>query len=300
MNMRWRCERRSASLTDPVEDNEQQSKSDNSSHQDRPRKDADAQPDNSGVLRARDCARLERELLTPQYQAMLQALQDRVPLFRQFDTWAEVLAFMRAGTSKDPKKDEILRPIFEAYDRDGDPSWQTILLVIFWPGLLSIYHKKQKWDENSGDQWSNVTCVFMQVINRVKVQERLSGFVQKVYNDTIHHLYKDYQRSWNQATQEIATIPWEIEDLVGEVDGFDHESVFLDCIYVEEVYELEKSRIRQCWYEGRISEADFHLVVGTRLYGQSLADYARNTGQNYEAIKKQRQRVDAKIGRFRE
>ena len=46
---------------------------------------------------------------------------------------------------------------------------------------------------------------------------------------------------------------------------------------------------------GRITEADFLLLVGTRLYRQSIAEYARSVGVNTEAAKKRRQRAEAAI-----
>ena len=46
---------------------------------------------------------------------------------------------------------------------------------------------------------------------------------------------------------------------------------------------------------GRITEPDFLLLVGTRLYGQSISEYARNAGLKAEAAKKRRQRAEAAI-----
>jgi len=51
---------------------------------------------------------------------------------------------------------------------------------------------------------------------------------------------------------------------------------------------------------GRISETDFHLLVGTLVYGRRLSECAEDVGLNYQAAKKRRQRAGAAIRRFEE
>ena len=65
-----------------------------------------------------DLERLEQELDGSAYQALLRRLQRKHLFFRGFRTWAEVITLMRNGTSTDPRKDEVLRPIFEAHGED--------------------------------------------------------------------------------------------------------------------------------------------------------------------------------------
>ena len=61
---------------------------------------------------------------------------------------------------------------------------------------------------------------------------------------------------------------------------------------------IEIKRLRAHMDAGRITEADFLLLVGTRVYGRSVANYARETGLGYQVAKKRRQRAEATIGRF--
>ena len=51
---------------------------------------------------------------------------------------------------------------------------------------------------------------------------------------------------------------------------------------------------------GRITEADYLLLVGTRVYGKQVVDYAREMGLAYQVAKKRRQRAEAAIRRFQE
>jgi len=247
----------------------------------------------ASASRVRDRERLEQELQTEDYQYLLERLQRNEPFLRQFRTWADVIAFMRSGTSTDPRKDEVLRPIFEAHSQDKDPCWRTILLVIFWPGLESIHFQKRCWDADPRERWQNVTWTFLQVLCRVDVKQRPDRLVQKIFNDTVHHLYDEYRRVWNRMNRELATDPEDIEALAGGVEGINFAGMEL-----REAQEIEIQRLREHMDAGRISEADFLLLVGTRVYGRSVADYAREAGLNYQVAKKRRQRAEAVIGRF--
>jgi hypothetical protein len=243
--------------------------------------------------RDQDRERLEQELQTGEYQKLLRTLQKKEPFLRQFSTWADVIAFMRNGTSTDPRKDEVLRPIFTAHAGDEDPRWRAVLLAIFWPGLESIHYQKRGWDADPDERWQNITWTFLQVLCRIDVTRRPDRLVQKVFNDTVHHLHDEYRRAWNRTNREFTAEPEEIDALAGGVEGIDFAAVEL-----REAQEIEINRLREHLDAGRITEADFLLLVGTRVYGQSLADYAREAGLDYQVAKKRRQRAEAVIRRF--
>lgn len=244
-------------------------------------------------LRERDRARLDQELETSGYQRLLRGLQRRNPFLRQFRTWADVIAFMQKGTSRDPCKDEILRPIFQAHGIDEDPRWRTILLVIFWPGLLSIHWKKHFWDRDPEELWQNIVWTFLKILCQIDVKRRPDRLVQKVINDTAHHLHDEYRCIWDSANGEFAVDPKVLEALSGGVDVNPTAGIEL-C----EAQDLEIRRLRGHLEGGRITEADYLLLVGTRVYGKPVADYAREKGLAYQAVKKRRQRVEAAIRGF--
>ena len=245
----------------------------------------------ASVSRDRDRERLEQELQTGEYQNQLRRLQKKEPFFLQFNTWADVLTLMRSGTSRDMNKDEVLRPILTAHAADQDHRWRTILLVLFWPGLRSIHSKKRLWDREEPDElWQRIYWAFHQSVCRIDVARRRDGLVQRIYNDTIHRLHDDYRREWLHADREAATDPVELTALSGVAEGIDFEGMDL-----REACQKEIDRFRGHLDAGRISEADFLLLIGTRLYGQSISEYARGAGLNTEAAKKRRQRAEALI-----
>jgi hypothetical protein len=243
--------------------------------------------------RERNREQLEQEIRSDGYQGLLRRLKEGEPFLRRFAGWEEVLAFMREGTSRDPRKDDVLRPVFRAHRADGDARWRTILLVIFWPGLASIHRQKRTWDPDPEELWQNVLWTFLRVVCRIDVARRPARLVQKVFNDTVHDLHEEYRRTWDRTGPEC---PW--DDKVGPVAGA--HGIDFDGIALRETREAEIRRLREHLAAGRIGEADYLLLVGTRVYGRSVADYARGAGLDYQVAKKRRQRVEAALRRFGE
>lgn len=240
----------------------------------------------------RQQASLEQELRSEDYYALLMRLRQDESFFRRFETWEEVIAYMRAGTSRDPAKDEILRPILRAHRDDQDHRWRAILLAIFWPGLLSIHRQKRHWDGDIDERWQNVTWTFLEVLCRIDVDRRPDRLVQKLFNDTVHRLYGEYRRKWSVTAAEL---PLELDDLnalSGGIDDIDYSGIELRIAQAAEI-----RRLREHLDAGRISEPDFLLLVGTRVYGKSAAEYARETGMDSALARQRRFRAESAIRR---
>lgn len=246
----------------------------------------------SSVSRDAALRQLEREILQDDHQILLERLHKRNPLLRGFATWGEVVAFMRKGTSRDPGKNAVLLPIIQAHAADHDPRWRRILLVIFWPGLAAIWHRKRYWDNDPDALWTNVTWAFLQTVCRLDPSKRANRLVQKIVNDVFHALHDDYRRDWDRATWEVVTDP---DELVRHDVEDEREAVAAD-LWVEQESRIAILKAHRT--AGRISDADFLLLVGTQVYGRSLAEYARDSGLNYEAAKKRQQRAMKAIGGF--
>ena len=80
---------------------------------------------------------------------------------------------------------------------------------------------------------------------------------------------------------------------VADLNGIDFEGIDRRI-----AQEAEIERLRDHLAAGRITEADFLLIVGTRVYGQSIPAYARAAGLKKEAAKKRRLRAEAAIRHY--
>lgn len=246
----------------------------------------------SSVSRDAERRQLEWEILQEDHQAMLDRLRKGNPLLRGFGTWGDVVAFMRQGTSRDPGKDAVLLPIVQAHAQDHDQRWRRILMVIFWPGLEAIWRRKRYWDSDPDALWTNVTWAFLQTVCRLDPSRRSSRLVQRTINDVFHRLHDEYRRDWDRAAREVVTDP---DELVGR-DVEDGREAAAAALWMEQESRIAILKTHRA--AGRISDADFLLLMGTQVYGRSLVECALESGLNYEAAKKRHQRAMKAIGGF--
>jgi len=232
---------------------------------------------------------LRRELQSKKYLTILQQLQQNAPFFLSFSTWEEVVAYMRKGASDGPNKDTVIRAILSSHQSDRNPCWRTILLVMFWPGLRSIRHQKYHWDTDPEELWQNLVWVFIQVICKIDIAKRPNRLANKIINDTVHRLCDIYRTKWKISGLE-QSLDSDPTSSIGAKDDIDYEGIDLRLSQATETQRLQKHLD-----SGHISEEDFLLLVGTRVYGKSVAEYAREVGIKSDFARKRRLRAEAKL-----
>src|SRR5262249_47510825 len=121
---------------------------------------------------------------------------------------------------------------------------------------------------------------------------RRERLVQKVFNDVVHHLHDDYRKDWDHSKRQLATDP---DMFQRRASNNERELIATELRDEQEVRIKQLIALRDA---GRLSEADFLLLVGTQVYGQTLANHAHDCGLNYEAVKKRHQRAMKAIGEF--
>lgn len=245
--------------------------------------------------RDRGYQRLQEEVAGVEYGRLLKRLQRSEPSLQGFSKWSDFIAFMREGTSDDPRKEEALLAILQAHAVDQDPRWRAILLLVFWPGLDSIFNRKVRWDPDEDERWQNVVWAFLQTVWKLDIARRTDRLVQRLINGTIHRLHDEYRRVWNRSDRETTTDPEQLEEMVGGGEGVDFDGIDLRLMQDAEI-----KRFRDHMDAGRISEADFLLLVGTRVYGKTAAQYARETGISSDLARKRRLRAEAAIRKAEE
>jgi hypothetical protein len=243
--------------------------------------------------RRREYFRLEKKIESSEFRALLATLQQGSSPFGQFDTWGDVVAFMRAGTPRDPRKDEVLRPILLTRGKGEDERCWTILLAVFWPRLLAIHRWKRHWDKGNPDElWQRVCAAFLESIHRINLERRPHCLAQWVLNTTINRLYAGYEREWKHAKRECATDPDVIQNLARAA-----EEIELAGIVLRDEYRRWCCRLWGYVQAGLITESDFYLILGTRIYGQPVSEYARQVGVKPDTARKRRIRAEAAIRR---
>jgi len=244
----------------------------------------------SSVSREREFAQLRCELRGEPYQELLTAAQGEVPALQQCHTWDQVADFIVAAGTDNPDRDGLLRLAVATYQCHSDHRWLTVALMAFWPAMESIHRRKRKWDRDPDQRWQNTVWSFIQTVSTVDVACHGERIFEKLYAETSRRLYRDYERQWLHQRREAATVPADLPDLAGAAEPDDSAA--------EALHEAQRQRaraLRAHLAAGRITEADYQLLVETRVHGKSVADYCRKTGLSYAATRKRRARVEAAI-----
>lgn len=243
--------------------------------------------------RDHDYERLEQEVGGEPYASLLQRLQQTNEFLRPFASWNEVAAFMRGGAADDPRKDEVLRPILAAHAEDRATHWRTVIIVLFWPRLRAVCHKREHWDRDVDALWANTLWAFLQSVCHHDLTRRSHLLFRQLTNSATRRLGDEYRKARRRTAFEVPTDPEIVERLAGGTK---------DCgpsgLELQEEQDLRIERLREHLAAGRISETGFHILVGTSVYGKGLHEYAKEEGLSYQAAKKRRQRAEAAIRRY--
>ncbi|MDD2709243.1 MAG: hypothetical protein PHV34_14750 [Verrucomicrobiae bacterium] len=239
---------------------------------------------------------LEQEIRGAAYTSLMQEIQETAPSLKRFVAWNDLIAFMRQGRSDDPLKDQILRPILAAHASTQDSRWCTLLLVIFWPGLDAIASRKRKWEPDLEERWQNLLWAFLQTLSKLDLAKRPNRLVQKIINDTFRRFFDKCRAGWEQSMREITTAPDEFERLAAG----DENGVNFDRMDLSSTQDLEITRLIGHLNEGRLNEKDFLLLIGTRVFGKSAAQYAHEMGMDQDLARKRRLRAESALRKFEE
>jgi len=234
--------------------------------------------------RKRDYEDLRRQI--EGYGELLAQLRQKESSLDCFDSWTDVLSYMHEGTWDVPLKDSVLGLILHAHKEDGDPRWRTILLGVFWRNLEALHYLKRRYDPDPKEFWPNIIWAFLQVICNWDAARHRQEIGRKIHGDVTNLLYRTYERKWRTPGLEFL----DDKDLI-EIAGAAEDTRFRNAESEEHVI----GKLAFLRDVGVISESDFLLIIGTRVYDRALADFARSRGLNYQRVKKQRQRAESNI-----
>jgi len=199
---------------------------------------------------------------------------------------------MQKGPARDHQKDSVLHSILREHSKDKDPRWRTVLLLMFWPALQLLQFQKRRLDPDTDELWQNLIWAFLATVFQFEVNGCSNGLVQKLINKTAYKFQDECRRIHKDDEREVGVDQEELKELAGAVQGID-----FDDIELREKQKAEIKRLSEHLEAGTINDPDFLLLSSTRIYGESIQEYAHRTGMTYECAKKRRSRAEARIAR---
>lgn len=236
---------------------------------------------------------IKDELQTEGCRTLLANIAASCPEFQTFQSWAAAAMHIHALPADSSEKDQLLSGVFLAIQSHGTAGYQAVLLALVWPELKRIHAGKIYWDKDSENRWANVVWAFLEAVERFDPAVRTTGITRKLFNDTIHRLYKLYKSEWDLLEAELPTSP---DEILNQHDRPEEASLLAAA--PESPGDFAIANLRSHLDAGRIDQLDFQLVFDTRAQGKRLADCAAESGLTYQAAKRRRTRAESLIQEF--
>lgn len=222
-----------------------------------------------------------------EYLGLLNQIRLEQPAFRAVASWHGVAALLRDVGAGAPQHDAFLRALLAVVGPTPDEVGTNVFLFLFFPALLAVFHRKRQrmWDQDHDLLWSNVQWTFLQSLHHLCQSSRRDRIWAYLRNQVIHRLSEMYRRRWRREGTERSC------------DSID----FWQLAAMPSAYEGTRRRLRIARLEallarGELARVEFELIVATRELGMTVAEYAAASQKSFEALRKRRQRCEARIG----
>lgn len=222
---------------------------------------------------------LEREIEKESFKTMFGEIKARNPILLEFHSPRCLIEFMHTEKENYEKKDGIIHALIREY-QNNNRSLAPLIMLILFPALEAIYFSKARKGMNDEELKGEISWAFLKTLWDYPLQNRPRKIAINLKMDTLHRVSEWGKKEWRFKNQH-------------EQFDEDHEPVDPNADSAES--EDIKSLLSVLLKQGIITEAEYYLIIATRVYGQELKDYAREHGANFDAIRKRRQRAEAKI-----
>jgi hypothetical protein len=237
-------------------------------------------------------AHLLSEIDDRTFRPLLQEITLHHGAFAAYPSWGAVADAINNRRLPEKATDALLAPMLTAYGSGVDPRWGAILCACCFRSLVATYHPRRKWHSDAEEVFQEIIGTFLDVCRRVAARPMVANLRRRLANETCHRLHEEFTCRWRSAAVEQITDPHELVPTVDPQQEPDRRNDLLD---LTEHRELVLTRLKRHLEAGTISETDYLILVGTRLYGESMAEEGARHGLSREATKKKSQRAEAAI-----
>lgn len=233
---------------------------------------------------------LEKEINGKVYRELFEKLKTTCSVLEDFGSWQEVVAFATSGDTGAGNKQALLKALLVGTRCNRDPGISAALILMFWPQLSGLFGNSRRYDPDDYELWQNIVTAYLEALNELDVQGQGEYLIAWICYDVKHRLHRLYRQRWQTAERESCCPPDGLEDLAG---GYIDPA--FEKLEARDEHWAELHRLRGHVRAGRITEADFLLLVATRLYGCPIAECALRIGISRELAKKRKQRIEASL-----
>lgn len=234
---------------------------------------------------------LKCEIQSPPSEALFLRFVSQLPsdANSHLSGWPDLRQSLDRLGFKAQRSDPLIRQIIRGYQGDGDGTWTSVAVYLFWRPLRQIYFGLRGLDEPH-ILFAEIHWRFLAALSRIDLSRREREFGKKLLNDTRadtrrsyrtfygHHVQFEEDEYDELPEQRIGSHYWTAEDIESSVGRS---------------WAIE--RLRSLARDGSLSRPDYQILLGCYIYGRSLDQMAEHLGITYGAAKKRRQRATKKL-----
>jgi hypothetical protein len=243
-------------------------------------------------------------LTTTEFTAFFHQLRERVRELQTFESVQTLLSALQRNGATAAEKDNFLLALIREYQTRPDVNLNALFLAIFRPVLARLYGSMVKGTVDGDGLWNDLTWALLSEVSEYPIERRPDKVPANVGFGVLKRLSRWSEReAWYILFQSDPDEPDRTEfDYNGLLGGaFEHPNELFagrgdpdtppDPDDTDRMEQLLRAFLRR----GVITVDAFYILVGTRVCGQSVKEYAAQKSLSYPATRKRRSRAEKAI-----
>ena len=248
-------------------------------------------------------AHLSAAVESEAFAAYFASLKSTNLLLATFDDLPAMVTAFERGCVSYEEQDAIVLELVKEFQSRPSEHLHHLLLKMFWKGLDHLYRARRIRVGNNENLWNDIVWAFLNVLSEYPTDRLTAKVAANIQMGTLKKVSRWAQREaryqlFSPDEKHPKRTEYEFTELL--TSGFSHPNeIFAGRGTPDEMDAEDMERmtalLRRFLNTGIISDDAFYLLVSTRIYGQSLKDFAEKESIPYQALKKRRQRAEQAI-----
>jgi len=248
-------------------------------------------------------AHLRQALKSEDFAGYFQHLKSCQPSLHPFSDAQSMIASFEKGATSNKDQDRILLALIREFQTQPAEHLHNLLLKMFWKGLDHLYRARGKRVDDQEALWNDLVWAFLNVLSDYPVDRLTAKVAANIQMGALKKVTRWAQREnryqlFSHDPKHPKRTEFEFAELL--TCGFTHPNeIFAGRGTPYEPDEDDMARmvdlLKRFRDAGIIGDDALYLLVSTRIYGQSLKEFADRESLSYQAVKKRRQRAEQAI-----